>query len=95
MEWLINALFDFDPEADVPSEVLKDDTDFVPSARELVFGHHFSSIAGTRADGRARYWRFVGGTLWQSFVQAVGSDAYKLEDWEVAPAEPWCSCTSL
>jgi len=31
----------------VPSEALRDDVDYVPTNKEVLFGHHFASIAGT------------------------------------------------
>ncbi len=30
-----------------PSEAFRDDVDFVPTKRAIIFGHHFASIAGT------------------------------------------------
>src|SRR5690606_38107117 len=40
-------IFDLDPKAVVPSEEMNDGVDFVPTKRSIVFGHHFTSIAGT------------------------------------------------
>lgn len=31
----------------VPSEELRDDIDYIPTNKEVLFGHHFASIAGT------------------------------------------------
>ncbi len=45
--WLARKLFRLDPEANVPSIALNDDKDFVPTSKGIVFGHHFTSIAGT------------------------------------------------
>ena len=45
--WLASSLFQLDPTATMPSEVLQDDRDFVPTPPAIVFGHHFTSIAGT------------------------------------------------
>ncbi|MFP4621333.1 MAG: carbon starvation protein A [Bacteroidales bacterium] len=35
------------PEAKVPSGAMEDGIDYVPTKREVIFGHHFTSIAGT------------------------------------------------
>ncbi|MDY7108496.1 MAG: carbon starvation protein A [Planctomycetota bacterium] len=45
--WLARRLFKLDPDAVVPSAELNDDRDYVPTRRAVVFGHHFTSIAGT------------------------------------------------
>jgi carbon starvation protein len=45
--WLGQKIFRLDPQAAVPSIELNDDRDFVPTAKSVLFGHHFTSIAGT------------------------------------------------
>lgn len=45
--WLSKKIFKLDPNANVPSVELQDDKDYVPTDKSIVFGHHFTSIAGT------------------------------------------------
>lgn len=45
--WLARKIFRLDPQAQVPSIELNDDQDFVPTDKSVLFGHHFTSIAGT------------------------------------------------
>lgn len=45
--WLARKIFQLDPNALTPSKVRADGKDYVPSPRSMVFGHHFTSIAGT------------------------------------------------
>jgi carbon starvation protein len=45
--WLARKVFRLDPNAEVPSVALNDDRDYVPTDRSVLFGHHFTSIAGT------------------------------------------------
>ncbi|NND98135.1 MAG: carbon starvation protein A, partial [Pirellulaceae bacterium] len=45
--WLARKIFQLDPDAKVPSVELNDDRDFVPTDKTVLFGHHFTSIAGT------------------------------------------------
>ncbi|TWU47189.1 Carbon starvation protein A [Rubripirellula tenax] len=45
--WLARKIFRLDPLAGVPSVELNDDCDFVPTNKSVLFGHHFTSIAGT------------------------------------------------
>ncbi len=45
--WLARKIFSLDPKAVVPSVELNDDRDFVPTDKSVLFGHHFTSIAGT------------------------------------------------
>lgn len=40
-------IFKLNPEAKVPSRELEDGIDYVPTKKEIIFGHHFTSIAGT------------------------------------------------
>lgn len=45
--FLARKIFNLDPKADVPSKRLSDGIDYVPSKKGIIFGHHFTSIAGT------------------------------------------------
>ncbi|MCF7954165.1 MAG: carbon starvation protein A [Phycisphaerae bacterium] len=45
--FLARKIFNLDPKADVPSRRLNDGVDYVPSKKGIIFGHHFTSIAGT------------------------------------------------
>lgn len=45
--WLARKIFRLDAAAPVPSIELNDDRDFVPTDKSVLFGHHFTSIAGT------------------------------------------------
>jgi len=68
--WLARAIFNLDPSAEVPSKQLQDDVDFVPSKRSLVFGHHFTSIAGTGpivGPAIAVFWGWLPALLWVVF----------------------------
>ncbi len=40
-------LFKLSPDAPVPSKQFEDGVDYVPTKKEIIFGHHFASIAGT------------------------------------------------
>ena len=65
--WLARRIFGLDPNADVPSVVLNDDRDYVPTSRGVVFGHHFTSIAGTGpivGPAIAIMWGWVPALLW-------------------------------
>ena len=46
-KFLARRIFKLDPKAPVPSEQFKDGKDFVPTRKGIIFGHHFTSIAGT------------------------------------------------
>ena len=45
--WLGSKIFRLSADAVCPSERLKDGVDYVPTSKSVVFGHHFTSIAGT------------------------------------------------
>jgi carbon starvation protein len=65
--YLARKIFDLDPNAVVPSQELKDGVDFVPTQRSVVFGHHFTSIAGTGpivGPAIAVFWGWLPALLW-------------------------------
>ncbi|MDA0284753.1 MAG: carbon starvation protein A, partial [Planctomycetota bacterium] len=45
--WISQKVFQLSDDAVVPSHELRDNVDFVPTKRQIIFGHHFTSIAGT------------------------------------------------
>ncbi len=45
--FLAKKIFKLDPAAPVPSKELEDGVDYVPARKGIIFGHHFTSIAGT------------------------------------------------
>ncbi len=66
-KWLARKIFGLDPEATVPSQELKDDVDYVPTKKEIIFGHHFTSIAGTGpivGPAIAVFWGWLPALLW-------------------------------
>ncbi len=69
-KWLARKIFRLDPEAAVPSVALADDSDFVPTSKGIVFGHHFTSIAGTGpivGPAIAVLWGWLPALLWVLF----------------------------
>jgi carbon starvation protein len=46
-KFLARKIFALRPDASVPSHERRDGIDFVPTRKGIVFGHHFTSIAGT------------------------------------------------
>jgi carbon starvation protein len=68
--WLARRVFRLDPAAPVPSIEQRDDVDFVPTRKSVVFGHHFTSIAGTGpivGPALAVIWGWVPALLWVVF----------------------------
>jgi len=65
--WLAGRVFRLDPTAEVPSRALRDDRDYVPTSAPVVFGHHFTSIAGTGpivGPALAIMWGWVPAVIW-------------------------------
>ena len=68
--WLSRKIFNLDPDATVPSVEMNDNRDFVPTSKSIVFGHHFTSIAGTGpivGPAIAIMWGWVPALLWVLF----------------------------
>ena len=69
-KFLGRKIFKLSAEAEVPSIQLKDDIDFVPTKKSIIFGHHFTSIAGTGpivGPALAVVWGWLPALLWVIF----------------------------
>lgn len=68
--WLSRKLFSLSDDMVMPSREFRDDVDFVPTRRSIVFGHHFTSIAGTGpivGPALAVFWGWLPALLWVVF----------------------------
>ena len=68
--WLGAKIFDLDDSRVVPSVSEQDGVDFVPTNCSIVFGHHFTSIAGTGpivGPALAVFWGWLPALLWVVF----------------------------
>ena len=69
-KWLSQKIFKLDPNRIPPSIELEDGNDYVPTRKSIVFGHHFTSIAGTGpivGPALAVIWGWVPALLWVLF----------------------------
>jgi carbon starvation protein len=69
-KWLARKIFKLNPDAKVPSIELEDGKDFVPTSKGVIFGHHFTSIAGTGpivGPALAVIWGWLPALLWVLF----------------------------
>lgn len=69
-KWLGQKIFKLEKDVRVPSIELEDGEDFVPTKKGIVFGHHFTSIAGTGpivGPALAVMWGWVPALLWVLF----------------------------
>ena len=65
--WLSKKVFQLNDATPTPSHELRDDVDFVPTKRQVIFGHHFTSIAGTGpivGPAIAVFWGWLPALLW-------------------------------
>ena len=65
--WLGRKVFRLSRDTVCPSATLRDGTDYVPTRREVVFGHHFTSIAGTGpivGPAIAVFWGWLPALIW-------------------------------
>ena len=44
--YLGSKIFRLDPQSSTPAHQLRDNVDYIPCRRNVLFGHHFASIAG-------------------------------------------------
>jgi carbon starvation protein len=69
-KFLARKIFKLNPEAVCPSTSLRDDHDFVPTPKHVLFGHHFTSIAGLGpivGPAIAIIWGWVPAVIWVFF----------------------------
>ncbi|MCZ6904716.1 MAG: carbon starvation protein A, partial [Acidobacteria bacterium] len=65
--FLGREVFRLDPTVSTPATVLRDDVDYVPTNRYVLFGHHYASIAGLSpmlGPAIAVIWGWLPGMLW-------------------------------
>ncbi|MDP6578844.1 MAG: carbon starvation protein A [Candidatus Marinimicrobia bacterium] len=65
--WISNKIYKTDPDLKVPAHELRDNVDFVPTKKHILFGHHFTSIAGAApivGPCVAAYWGWLPACLW-------------------------------
>jgi carbon starvation protein len=65
--WLARRVFLLDDDRDTPATALEDGRDYVPTKRSIIFGHHFTSIAGTGpivGPAIAVMWGWLPALLW-------------------------------
>jgi carbon starvation protein len=68
--YVSKKLFRLNDETAMPSETLRDDADYVPTNRWILFGHHFTSIAGTGpivGPAIAVLWGWLPALIWVFF----------------------------
>jgi carbon starvation protein len=68
--WIGHKIFALSAQAVCPSEELNDGIDYVPTPKTVVFGHHFTSIAGTGpivGPAIAIMWGWLPALLWVVF----------------------------
>lgn len=68
--WLAQRIFDLSDTAVCPSKSQEDGIDYVPTHRQVVFGHHFTSIAGTGpivGPAIAVIWGWLPAVIWIVF----------------------------
>jgi len=66
-KYIGRKIFALSGEAKVPSVEMEDGADYVPTRKEIIFGHHFTSIAGTGpivGPAIAIIWGWVPALLW-------------------------------
>ncbi len=66
-KFLANKIFELDPNRVTPAVELRDDIDYVPTKKEVLFGHHYTSIAGLGpivGPAVAVIWGWVPAIIW-------------------------------
>jgi carbon starvation protein len=73
-KYLSKFIFKLNPLAKVPAKEFEDGKDYVPTRKEVIFGHHFTSIAGTGpivGPAIAIIWGWVPALIWVFVGSAI------------------------
>ncbi len=73
-QFIGKKIFGVSSSAPVPARELEDGVDYVPTRKEIIFGHHFTSIAGTGpivGPAIAIIWGWVPAMLWVFFGSVI------------------------
>ncbi len=65
--WLSRSVFALDPDAVTPAHEFRDDVDYLPTNRYVLFGHHYASITGLSpmlGPAIAVIWGWLPGMIW-------------------------------
>jgi len=66
-QWLAKRVFELNPSAQTPAHTLRDDVDYLPTNKYVLFGHHYASVAGLApmlGPAIAVIWGWVPALLW-------------------------------
>ncbi|MFQ6676913.1 MAG: carbon starvation protein A [Fidelibacterota bacterium] len=66
-KWLSNRIYDLKENIITPAHEFRDNIDFLPTKKHILFGHHFTSIAGAApiiGPCVAAYWGWLPAILW-------------------------------
>jgi len=69
-KFIAEKIYRLDPDFVTPAHALRDGNDFVPTNKYVLWGHHFTSIAGAApivGPAIAVYWGWVPAVLWVTF----------------------------
>ena len=69
-KFIAERIFQLDPNFKTPAHELRDGVDFVPTNKVVLWGHHFTSVAGAApivGPAIAVYWGWVPAVLWVVF----------------------------
>ena len=81
---LAKRVFALDPDAVTPAHRHRDDVDYVPCNRYVLFGHHYASIAGLApmlGPAIAVIWGWLPGMLWLPFRGKITGYAINRRQW--------------
>ena len=66
-KFIAEKIYQLDPDFDTPAHVQRDDIDYVPTNRVVLWGHHFTAVAGAApiiGPGIAVIWGWLPAFLW-------------------------------
>ena len=59
-KFIAEKIYRLDPDFETPAHTMRDDVDYIPTHRVVLWGHHFTAVRGCGADHRAGHRRHLG-----------------------------------
>ena len=85
-KFLGKKIFQLDAKNEVPSITQRDGIDYVPTKKNIIFGHHFTSIAGTGpivGPALAVIWGWLPALLWVIFGSILIGQSMTVSKWSL------------
>ncbi len=55
-KFIAEKIYRLDPDFETPAHTMRDDVDYIPTHRVVLWGHHFTAVAGAAPATAVKWW---------------------------------------